>query len=344
MVAELALSVMLLLGAGLLMRSFLKLQRVDPGFDPRGVLTMRLTLPPEKYQEPGSMPAFFEQLLERVGALPGVSASALASQYPPQESFSSRVEVEGFAAPADRLPSTNITVASRDLFRALGMRVVAGHGFTGQERATAVRQVVVNEAFVARYLRDRDPVGARLRLVGRGGPAPWAEVVGVVGDAHNAGLTAATRPEVFSAMEQSLDGWNQLFLLVRSSAPGQSMLPAVRQAIASLDPEQPVYMIRTLDEALTLSSFQARAATILIGIFAVVALVLAAVGIYGVTSFAVAARTQEIGVRLAVGAQPREVRRLVVAQVLRLAVALAWRSAWRCCSSRASRSRACCSA
>jgi putative ABC transport system permease protein len=317
-VGELALAVMLLLGAGLLMRSFLRIQQINPGFDPAGVLTMRLTLPMEKYRSDDAMTAFFEQLIARVGALPGVTGVALSSQYPPDEAFTGRVEIEGFTAPNGQLPSANVTVASKDLFAVLRMPVIAGSGFTGRERDTGVRQVIVNEAFASRFLRDRTAVGTRVRFVGRGAPGPWADIIGVVASARNAGLTAAPRPEIFTAMEQGRDGWNQLFLLVRSAAPGQSLLPSVRQAIASLDPEQPVYMIRTLDEALALSSFQQRAAMILIAVFAAFALVLAAVGIYGVTSYAVTARTQEIGVRLAIGARPHDVRWQVIGHVLRL--------------------------
>ena len=318
-VGELALSVTLLLAAGLLMRSFLKLQHVDPGFDSTGVLTMRLTLPPEKYRSGEEMTTFFERLIERIEALPGVSAVAFASQFPPSEPFASQVEVEGLSGSGEQLPTTNVTVASKNLFRTLGIPVLAGQAFTGRERAAGVRQVVINDAFASRYLRDRNPIGARVRLAGRGGPGPWAEVIGVVGTSRNAGLDAPGRPEAFIAMEQGRDAWNQLFLLVRSSTAGHSMLPAIRQAIASLDPEQPVYMIQTLDEALAASSFQKQASTILIGILAAVALVLAAVGIYGVTSYAVTSRIQEMGVRLAVGAQRRDVMWLVIGEVLRLA-------------------------
>ncbi|HET7694537.1 MAG TPA: ABC transporter permease [Vicinamibacterales bacterium] len=318
-VAEMALSVVLLLGAGLLMRSVVNLQRADLGFNPENVLTMRLTLPQQKYPTGEAVTSFFEELIRRVQNVPGVTSVAMVSQFPPVGPFSSQVEVEGVAATGTTLPTANTTVASRDYFRTIAIPLLRGRFFGSEDTPAAPRRAIVNQAFVARHLVDRDPLTSRVRIVGRSGPGSWIEIVGVVGDARNNGAGAMVRPELFIPMEQGRDAWNQLFLLVRSAGDAAGMVSPVRAAVTTIDPEQPVYAIQTMREAVAMSAFQQRIAALLLGTFAMVALVLAAVGIYGVMSQSVSARTQEIGVRMAVGAESTDVLRLILVQIGKLA-------------------------
>ena len=318
-VVEIALSVVLLLGAGLLIRSFLNIQRVPLGYESKGVLTMRLTLPREGYGTGEAINAFFERLLERTAQLPGVASVAMASQFPPLSTLSSQVEIDGVADNGSTLPTAITTIASRGLFNTLGVPLMAGRAFDDRDRAGGPRTVVVNRTFVDRFLRGREAIGARIRIGPRDRPEPWSEIVGVVADARNQGATAPVRPEVFTSMEAGLGAWNQLFLLVRADRPPASLVPDIRRVVGSIDPQQPVYAIQTLEEALTVTSFQQRIAAGLLVVFAGVALVMAAIGIYGVLSYSVNARTQELGVRLAVGASRAAVMWLVMKQVLLLA-------------------------
>ena len=215
-VAELALSVVLLLGAGLLMRSFLNLQRVDRGFDPSGVLTMRLTLPRERY--PGDAAgAFFDQLSERLAALPGVRAVAAASQFPPSGTFTTQFALEGAPASGQTMPTALVTVASPGYFDTLRVPLRAGRSISPSDRLDTPRVAMINQAFAARYLAGVDPIGRRLSLGSADRSGPLLTIVGVVSDYRNNGATRAVRPEIYTPVRQQT-AWNQLFVLVRTDA------------------------------------------------------------------------------------------------------------------------------
>lgn len=313
---EVALAFILLAGGGLFLNSFIRVNSVDPGFQPENVLTMRLTVPRERYGA-AAIPVFFRTLTERLEGLPGVRDVGAGTQFPAVAFSFRQVYFDGPEADAEAtLPTTLATVVTRGYFEALGIPLVRGRTFDDSDAAGTPNVAVVNEEVADRYFDGRDPIGQRLKLGSAEADTPWWEIVGVVGSTRNLGLDSDPFPEVFAVHEQAGGQQNQLFLLIRTETDPRAVLPAVQGAVREMDPDQPVYAIRTVEETLQQGLAPMRASTLFLSIFAGFALVLAAVGIYSVVSFTVSERTQEIGVRVALGADRGRVRRLVVGQAL----------------------------
>jgi putative ABC transport system permease protein len=274
---------------------------------------MRLSLPREKYPRERIGP-FFEELSARLAALTGVRAAGATTQFPPGNVFNTRVAVEGEIAPS-QARTIDVTNVTEGFFGALGYTLRTGRLFTARDDERAPAVAVINDAAARRFFGGSNPVGKRIALgePEPGAPTRWIEIVGVTNDVRNHGLDEPTAPEVFIPVRQQDAAWNnQLFLVIRAREDALALLPEARRTIATLDPEQPVYAIRTLEDAFADSISQRKAAMVLLSVFAGIALVLAAVGIYGLMSYMVNERRHEIGIRMALGAAARDVLVLVV--------------------------------
>jgi putative ABC transport system permease protein len=310
-VVEVALALAIVAGSGLLVNSFLHLRRVEPGFDPASVLTMRLTLASGRYDATAIEP-FFQQLRERVGAIPGVVSVATTSQYPPLTFSRSQFSIEGTAvADENRLPVALTTLASPGYFETLRIPVLRGRSFTGADRADGQWVVVVNEAAAHEFFGD-NAIGQRIRV----GQSPWMEIVGVVESTKNRGMDQPAAPELFGSTLQLSGLNNQMYLVIRTRGTPRGLLPAVREAVRSIDAEQPIYQIRTLEQAIAGTQATQRVSMITLTLFGLFALVLAGIGVYGVVAYGVSQRRREIGLRMALGAEGSQLRGMVVRQAL----------------------------
>jgi predicted permease len=322
--AQVALALVLLTGAGLLVQSFLRLRQVDPGFQPERLLTARIELSQLRYATNESARAFYRGLLERLRALPGVRQAAVARALP----MTGRLEIgdwsfilEGQASspplPTDWHPA-DWQVVSPDYFRTMGIPVLGGRALEDGDRLDAPGAIVVNRTLARQVWPGRNAVGQRVLLGGGGVDSVWRIVVGVVGDVRHRGLAAPPRPEMFLPYAQFPAGTGSaaraLYLVVRTAAEPTSLVPSVRAALASLDPNVPLATVQTMEDAMGSWAAERRLLMLLVTSFAALAVVLGAVGIYGVMAHLVAQREREIGVRVALGAVPQEIVRLITVQ------------------------------
>ncbi|HEV8169701.1 MAG TPA: ABC transporter permease [Pyrinomonadaceae bacterium] len=313
-VSEIALAVVLLASAGLLIKSFIRLQQVDRGFDTDNVLTMVIRVPDARFREDAQFVNFFSQVLERVRHLPAVRSAGIVNYLPLYGGLGSATGFKILGRPEPppgQGPTTDVRVADSGYFQTMGIPLLRGRNFSDSEQREARHVILINEALARAYFAEQDPIGQRLDVLMFEKPTP-AEIIGVVGNVRYDSLIDASPPAVYFPHPDLT--YSFMTLVIRTDGEPSAIAPAVQREVRSLEPNQPVSDVRTMNQVMSEWVARSRFNTLLLGLFAGLATLLSAVGIFGVMNYSVALRTREIGLRLAVGAQPRQVLLLILKQ------------------------------
>jgi putative ABC transport system permease protein len=309
-VGEVALSFILLVGAGLFIKSFGRLLGQPLGFNPDRLVTAYTALPARRYPDSSAQREFFRRELEAVSAIPGVEAAALASSLPIEGGVDGSIGIEGKTFPPGNSPMAEKRVVSNNYFQVMGARLVAGRLLDGRDAAGAPPVVIVNQSFARRWLPNENPVGKKVAF--SWGTEGYQTIVGVIADMREGALDQPSNPAIYIPVEQRAN--DGMYLLLRSAVSPPALVGVVRKTLAGIDHDLPLSEVRTLSEVIRSGVASQTLSASILGTFAALALVLAAVGLYGVISYSVVQRTQELGIRAALGAQPRDLMRLMLRQ------------------------------